>query len=225
MYYNYYFIIIVPVMIFAAFAQYKVNANYKKYSIPNSRRMTGAMAAEKLLRLNGISDVKIESIKGSLTDHYDPKSNVIRLSEGVYNSSTIAAVGIACHEAGHACQHAQNYFPIKVRNAIIPITQIGSGLGIPLALIGFVFSWGVLIDIGLLLYATIAFFQLVTLPVEFNASSRALKTIKENNFLDDNDYIGAKRVLTAAALTYVAALVSSLAQLLRLMLMFGRRRD
>ncbi len=218
--------IMIPVIIFAFICQLKVQSNYKKYSrIRNARNMTGAQAAYELLQLNGITDVRIKRISGNLTDHYNPKTKEICLSEGVFNSNSIAAVGIACHEAGHACQHAQGYFPLKIRNFIIPVTRFGSNLGIPLALIGIIFSWQPLIYIGIILYAAVAVFQLITLPVEFNASKRALQTIRTNSFLVGAEYNGARKVLTAAALTYVAALASSLATLLRLLLVAGRRSD
>lgn len=218
--------IMIPVIIFAFICQLKVQSNYKKYGrIRNARNMTGAQAAYELLQLNGITDVRIKRISGNLTDHYNPKTKEICLSEGVFNSNSIAAVGIACHEAGHACQHAQGYFPLKIRNFIIPVTRFGSTLGIPLALIGIIFSWQPLIYIGIILYAVVAVFQLITLPVEFNASKRALQTIRTNSFLVGAEYNGARKVLTAAALTYVAALASSLATLLRLLLVAGRRSD
>lgn len=218
--------IMIPVIIFAFICQLKVQSNYKKYGrIRNARNMTGAQAAYELLQLNGITDVRIKRISGNLTDHYNPKTKEICLSEGVFNSNSIAAVGIACHEAGHACQHAQGYFPLKIRNFIIPVTRFGSNLGIPLALIGIIFSWQPLIYIGIILYAAVAVFQLITLPVEFNASKRALQTIRTNDFLVGAEYNGARKVLTAAALTYVAALASSLATLLRLLLVAGRRSD
>lgn len=218
--------IMIPVIIFAFICQLKVQSNYKKYGrIRNVRNMTGAQAAYELLQLNGITDVRIKRISGNLTDHYNPKTKEICLSEGVFNSNSIAAVGIACHEAGHACQHAQGYFPLKIRNFIIPVTRFGSNLGIPLALIGIIFSWQPLIYIGIILYAAVAVFQLITLPVEFNASKRALQTIRTNSFLVGAEYNGARKVLTAAALTYVAALASSLATLLRLLLVAGRRSD
>lgn len=218
--------IMIPVIIFAFICQLKVQSNYKKYGrIRNARNMTGAQAAYELLQLNGITDVRIKRITGNLTDHYNPKTKEICLSEGVFNSNSIAAVGIACHEAGHACQHAQGYFPLKIRNFIIPVTRFGSNLGIPLALIGIIFSWQPLIYIGIILYAAVAVFQLITLPVEFNASKRALQTIRTNSFLVGAEYNGARKVLTAAALTYVAALASSLATLLRLLLVAGRRSD
>lgn len=217
--------IMIPVFIFALYCQAKVNSTYRKYSKVNSRRgMTGADAAYKLLMLNGITDVKIKRISGSLTDHYNPQTKEICLSEGVFNSRSVAAIGIACHEAGHACQHAFGYAPLKLRNAVIPVTKIGSSLGIPLALLGMIIYSDTLIYVGLILYAAVAVFQLITLPVEFNASKRALQTIESNAFLEGEEYTGAKRVLTAAAMTYVAALVSALATLLRLFLVSNRRR-
>ena len=217
--------IMVPVIIFAFICQLKVNSNYKKFSkIANSRGMTGADAAYNLLRINGITDVKIRKIQGNLTDHYNPQTKEICLSEGVFGSRSIAAVGIACHEAGHACQHAVGYFPLKIRNAVIPATKFGSTLGIPLALFGIIFNFEPLIYIGIILYSIVALFQLITLPVEFNASKRALQTISANGFLVGEEYNGAKKVLTAAALTYVAALASSLATLLRLLIV-ARRND
>lgn len=224
-FFDYTFIIIIPALLFALYAQIKVKSNFSKYSRANTRGITGAMAAQQVLQRNGVQDVRVElSQGGRLSDHFDPRTKVIRLSPEVYNGATIAAVGVACHEAGHACQYNESYVPMKIRSAIIPVTNIGSMLGIPLALIGYLFSFGVLIDIGLILYATVALFQLVTLPVEFNASKRALHTIEESHMLSDEEYRGARKVLTSAALTYVAALVSSLAQLLRLMILFGGRR-
>lgn len=217
--------IMIPVVIFAFICQIKVNSNYKKYSkIRNARNMTGAQAAYELLQMNGVTDVRIKRIAGNLTDHYNPRTKEICLSEGVFNSNSIAAVGIACHEAGHACQHAKGYFPLKIRNLVIPVTRFGSYLGIPLALIGIFINWQPLVYVGIILYAAVALFQLITLPVEFNASKRALQTIKANGFLVGTEYTGAKKVLTAAALTYVAALASALATLLRLLLVAGRRR-
>lgn len=217
--------IMIPVVIFAFICQIKVNSNFKKYSkIRNARNMTGAQAAYELLQMNGVTDVRIKRIAGNLTDHYNPRTKEICLSEGVFNSNSIAAVGIACHEAGHACQHAKGYFPLKIRNLVIPVTRFGSYLGIPLALIGIFINWQPLVYVGIILYAAVALFQLITLPVEFNASKRALQTIKANGFLIGTEYTGAKKVLTAAALTYVAALASALATLLRLLLVAGRRR-
>lgn len=223
--FDYTFIIIIPALIFAIYAQIKVKTTFSKYSKANTRGITGSAAALQVLQRNGISDVRVEMTQGRLSDHFDPKAKVIRLSPEVYNGATIAAVGVACHEAGHACQYHDSYVPMKIRSAIIPLTNIGSMLGIPLALIGYIFSYGILMDIGLILYAVVALFQLVTLPVEFNASRRALNTIEESHMLVDEEYVGAKKVLISAAMTYVAALLSSLAQLLRLLLLFnGRRR-
>ena len=207
--------IMIPVFLFALFCQLKVKSAFNKYSkIANRRGMTGADAAYQLLRLNGITDVRIKKIGGSLTDYYDPKAKEICLSQDVFDSRSVAAIGVACHEAGHACQHAQGYAPLKIRNAVIPVTRIGSFLGVPLALIGMFLYSDPLIYAGLILYSAVAFFQLVTLPVEFNASKRALQTIETNGFLEGEEYSGAKKVLTAAALTYVAALASALATLL-----------
>lgn len=215
--------IMIPVFLFALFCQAKVKSSFSKYSkVANRRGMTGADAAYQLLRLNGITDVRIKKISGSLTDYYDPRAKEICLSQDVFDSRSVAAIGVACHEAGHACQHAQGYAPLKIRNAVIPVTRIGSFLGVPLALIGMFLYSDPLIYAGIILYAAVAFFQLVTLPVEFNASKRALQTIETNGFLEGEEYNGAKKVLTAAALTYVAALASALATLLRLFLILNR---
>lgn len=217
--------IMIPVFIFALICQLKVKSSFNKYSkIRNSRGMTGADAAYRLLQLNGVTDVRIKRISGSLTDHYNPQTKEICLSEAVFNSTSIAAVGVACHEAGHACQHAKNYFPLKIRNFVIPLTKFGSALGVPLALLGIFFAFEPLLYVGIILYSTVAVFQLITLPVEFNASSRALKIIEENGFLTAEEHSGAKKVLTAAALTYVAALASAVATLFRLLLLANRRR-
>lgn len=222
----YYLILVVPALLLAIWAQVQVKTTYRKYSrVPNSRGMTGAYAAQAVLNFYGITDVRIERVSGNLTDHYDPRSKVIRLSDGVYNSSAVAAIGIACHEAGHAAQHAENYAPIKIRNAIIPVCNIGSTIGIPLALIGWIFSFSILIYVGLGLYAAVFIFQVATLPVEFNASRRAIKVIDETQLLRDDEIGGAKKVLAAAAMTYVASMIVSLANLLRLLLRFSNRRD
>ncbi|CDC12719.1 peptidase membrane zinc metallopeptidase [Clostridium sp. CAG:413] len=221
----YYLILVVPALLLAIWAQVQVKTTYRKYSrVPNSRGMTGAYAAQAVLNFYGITDVRIERVSGNLTDHYDPRSKVIRLSDGVYNSSTVAAIGIACHEAGHAAQHAENYAPIKIRNAIIPVCNIGSTIGIPLALIGWIFSFSILIYVGLGLYAAVFIFQVATLPVEFNASRRAIKVIDETQLLRDDEIGGAKKVLAAAAMTYVASMMVSLANLLRLLLRFSNNR-
>lgn len=222
----YYFILVIPAMILAIIAQVKVKSTYNKFSkVGNSRGITGAYAAQAVLTHYGIKDVTIEQISGKLSDHYDPKAKVIRLSSEVYSGSSIAAVGIACHEAGHAAQHAESYVPIKVRNTLVPICNIGSSLGIPIAILGYFLGFEPLITVGLLLYAAIAVFHLVTLPVEFNASRRAVKVIDDTRLLYDDEISGAKKVLTAAAMTYVASLVVAIANLLRLILRFNNRRN
>lgn len=219
-------VIMSPVLLFSFYCQIKVKRAFRRYSSVHAMcGMTGAQAAARLLQLNGITDVQIRQIGGTLTDYYDPKNKEICLSGDVYNATSVAAIGVACHEAGHACQHAQGYAPLKIRNAAIPATRIGSSLGIPLVLLGMVFTWRPLIMVGIVLYALVALFQLLTLPVEFNASRRALQTIESNQFLTEQEYRGAKKVLTAAALTYVAALASALATLLRLLLLAGRSDD
>lgn len=219
-------VIMIPVLLFSFYCQIKVKRAFRRYSSVHAMcGMTGAQAAARLLQLNGITDVQIRQIGGTLTDYYDPKNKEICLSGDVYNATSVAAIGVACHEAGHACQHAQGYAPLKIRNAAIPATRIGSSLGIPLVLLGMVFTWRPLIMVGIVLYALVALFQLLTLPVEFNASHRALQTIESNQFLTEQEYRGAKKVLTAAALTYVAALASALATLLRLLLLAGRSND
>lgn len=219
--------IVIPVFIFALVCQIKVKSNFRKYSQVISRTgMSGADAAWRLLQLNGITDVKIRRISGTLTDYYDPKNKEICLSQDVFDSHSVAAIGVACHEAGHACQHAQGYAALKIRNAVIPATRIGTTLGVPLCLIGLFFNSEILAYIGIGLYLFVALFQLITLPVEFNASRRALETISTHGFLMEEEYRGAKKVLTAAALTYVAALASAIVTLLRLLLVVngGRRR-
>ena len=219
-------VIMIPVLLFSFYCQIKVKRAFRRYSSVHAMcGMTGAQAAARLLQLNGITDVQIRQIGGTLTDYYDPKNKEICLSGDVYNATSVAAIGVACHEAGHACQHAQGYAPLKIRNAAIPATRIGSSLGIPLVLLGMVFTWRPLIMVGIVLYALVALFQLLTLPVAFNASRRASQTIESNQFLTEQEYRGAKKVLTAAALTYVAALASALATLLRLLLLAGRSND
>ncbi|MBS5275300.1 MAG: zinc metallopeptidase [Clostridiales bacterium] len=224
--YYYTGIIMLPVFIFALICQAKVKTNFNRYSqIMNRSGMTGADAAWRLLQLNGITDVKIKRISGTLTDYYDPNKKEICLSEDVFNSRSIAAIGVACHEAGHACQHNEGYFPLKIRSIVIPATQIGSALGVPLCLIGLFINSEPLAYAGLIMYGFVALFQLITLPVEFNASKRALQTIETNGFLTDSEYVGARKVLSAAALTYVAALASALETMLRLLIIVagGRR--
>ncbi len=192
-------------------------------AVQNRRGLTGA-AAQSVLSYYGINNVRIEQTSGELSDHYDPRSNVIRLSPNVYGGASIAAVGIACHEAGHAAQHAENYLPIKMRNTVLPIANIGSSFGIMLAILGYFLSFGLLIDIGITLFFFVVLFQLITLPVEFNASRRAIKVIDETGLLYEEEQDGAKKVLRAAAMTYVASLLVSVASFLRLVLRFNSRR-
>ncbi len=229
-----YLVLVLPCVIFAFVASARVNSTFNRYSKQLSRgRITGAEAARQVLLKNGVSGVQITRVSGNLTDHFDPRSNTIRLSDSVYDSTSTAAIGVACHEAGHAVQYANSYFPIKIRAAIIPITNIGSMLAMPLILIGLLFTSEAVTSSGFI-YAGIAcfglsaVFQLITLPVEFNASRRAMVAIKDAGILTSEEQTGARKTLTAAAMTYVAALAVSLAQLLRLILIFGgrgRRRD
>lgn len=222
----YYLILVVPAILISLIAQINVKKTYAKMaSINNMKRLTGAQAAQSVLQNYGINNVRIELGHGKLSDHYDPRSNVIRLSPEVYSGTSIAAVGIACHEAGHAAQHAENYIPIKVRNAILPVANIGSTLGFYLAIFGYFLGYGLLIDIGIILFASVTVFQLVTLPIEFNASTRAIAIIQQRNLLYDEEVPMAKKVLVAAAMTYVAALLTSIMSLLRLILRTRNRRN
>ena len=226
-YYDYtYWMMLLPVLLITVYAQAKVNSSFKRYSrVTNRRYLTGAQAAEAVLRRHGVYGVRIERVAGNLTDHYDPRTNVIRLSQSVYDSPTIAAVGVAAHEAGHAVQYAVGYGPIRLRSALIPVTQVGSQFGIILLILGIVMSFEPLFLAGIVLFGATTVFQLVTLPVEYNASHRAIETIESAHLLDDDELVGAKKVLSAAALTYVAALLTSVVQLLRFILHFAGRSD
>ena len=227
-----YLIIVMPFVLLSLWASSNVNSTFKKYANQYStRRITGAQAAQRVLSANGVSGVRIERVGGNLTDHYDPKTNVIRLSDSVYDATSTAAIGVACHEAGHAVQYAHNYAPIKLRAAIVPITNIGAKLAMPLILLGVIltflenFSFA-FVYAGIACFGLSVVFQLVTLPVEFNASRRAMVAISEAGLLTEEEQKGARKTLTAAALTYVAATAVALAQLLRLLIIFGgRRRD
>lgn len=222
----YYLLLILPAFIISLIAQFKVKSTFAKYSKMNSaRHLTGAQAAESVLRAHGVYNVSIERVSGNLTDHFDPKANVIRLSDSVYGSTSVAAIGVATHEAGHAVQYAEKYAPITIRNKLVPIVNFGSSVSWFALLLGIAlsFDWLVFVGIGLFSFATL--FQLITLPVELNASNRAMSTIRGQMLLADEDETkGARKVLTAAAMTYVAAVVMSIAQLLRLLALFGRRR-
>ncbi len=227
-----YLILVLPCILFSLWASSNVNSTFKKYSQQMSlRRLTGAEAAQRVLSANGVSGVRIERVGGNLTDHYDPRTNVIRLSDTVYDNTSTAAIGVACHEAGHAVQYAHNYGPIKLRAAIIPVTNLGSRLAMPLIMLGLVlnflgdFSY-TLVYIGIACFGLSLVFQLVTLPVEFNASNRAMAAIETAGLLTEEEQKGAKKTLQAAAMTYVAATAVALSQLLRLLVLFGgRRRD
>ena len=224
-----YLVLIIPCLILSLLASSSVNSTFRRYSqIQNRRRLTGADAAQRVLSANGVSGVRIERVSGNLTDHYDPRSNVIRLSDSVYDSTSVAAIGVACHEAGHAVQYAQSYAPIKLRAAVIPITNFGSKIAMPLIILGILFSSFAdysyaLVYLGIACFGFSLVFQLITLPVEFNASRRALQTIENSQLLTEEEQRGAKKTLTAAAMTYVAATAVSLAQLLRLIVLFGGR--
>ena len=221
---NIYVILLIPVLLLSFWAQMQVNRNFKRYNaVNNRRRITGAQAAEAVLRAHGVYNVAIRSCRGNLTDHYDPRDNTIYLSESVYHSATIAAVGVACHEAGHAVQYAVNYGPVRLRSAIIPVTQFGSRFSFILLVLGMVLYSEPLFFVGIVLFSLTTVFQLVTLPVEFNASARAIETIEGRGLLYEDEVPGAKKVLRAAALTYVAALLMSVLQLLRYVLIFMGR--
>ena len=224
-----YIFLVLPCIILSLWASMNVKSTFNKYSQKHSsRRITGAEAAHRVLQSNGIPNVRVERISGHLTDHFDPRTNVIRLSDQVFDSTSIASIGVACHEAGHAVQHATHYAPIKLRTAVIPVTNIGSRLAMPLILIGILLSFlgnfsYTLVYIGIGCFALTLLFELITLPVEFNASNRAIQAIEDYGMLNAEEIKGAKKTLQAAALTYIAAAAVTLAQLLRLILLFGGR--
>lgn len=220
---TYYLILVVPMIVFSLIAQWSVNATFSKYSrINNYRGMTGAETARLILQKNNIFDVHVESVSGYLSDHYDPKSKVLRLSDPVYSSRSLAAVGVAAHETGHAIQHAVGYKPLVLRSVAYPFANIGSRLGIPMAIFGLIFNWELLTGIGIILFAMAVVFYIITLPVEINASTRAIASIRQFQILDNQEIGGAKKVLTAAAMTYVASAAVAVAQLIRLILLAQR---
>lgn len=235
MYYYYgfdwtYVVLVLPCILLSLWASANVNSTFKRYSGQYSRRgLTGAQAAERVLRSNGVTNVRIERVSGNLTDHFDPRSNVIRLSDNVYGNTSTAAIGVACHEAGHAVQYAQDYAPIRIRSAVIPATNLGSKLAMPLILLGLLIGFKgdlsyFLVYLGIGCFGLSLVFQLVTLPVEFDASRRAMAAIAQSELLTEEEQRGARKTLTAAALTYVAATAVALSQLLRLLVLFGGRR-
>lgn len=221
-------ILLLPAIILSIWASARVNSTFRKYSqVYNRFGLTGADAARRILDMNGLYNVRIERVSGDLTDHYDPRTNVVRLSDATYSSQSVGAIGVAAHEVGHAVQHATGYAPIKVRNSIVPVVNVCSMLSMPIILLGVILSYNqTMVDIGIILFSATVLFQLITLPVEFNASSRALNTLESQNMLAADELQGARKVLNAAAMTYVAAALSSLMSLLRLILIFGgRNRD
>ena len=228
-------LVLIPAMIFAFWAQINVQMTFSRFKqVRNRRGLTAADVARRILDANGLNYVQIQRVSGELTDHYDPHAQVVRLSDSVYDSTSVAAIGVAAHEVGHACQHAEDYVPLRIRSAIIPMTRIGSMLAMPVFILGLLFAqlslYGnmvgdVFMMLGILLFSLSTLFQLVTLPTEFNASARALKTLESYGILDEDELVGARSTLRAAALTYVAALASSLASLLRLLLIFGGSRS
>lgn len=222
------YVLIILDFLISALVSAKMNATFSKYSKVRSYcGMTGAQAAQRILSSAGIYDVRIEHVSGKLTDHYDPSNKVLRLSDAVYGNTSIAAIGVAAHECGHAVQHARNYVPLSVRSAIVPVANFGSQLSWPLFLAGLIFSFRPLLMIGILLFCAALLFQIVTLPVEFNASARALRMLDETGIMGRQEIRGTKKVLRAAAMTYVAAVIGSLLQLLRLLILSGafRKRD
>ena len=228
-------LVLIPAMFFAFWAQINVQMTFSRFrQVRNRRGLTAADVARRILDANGLNYVQIQRVSGELTDHYDPRAQVVRLSDSVYDSTSVAAIGVAAHEVGHACQHAEDYVPLRIRSAIIPMTRIGSMLAMPVFILGLLFAqlslYGnmvgdVFMMLGILLFSLSTLFQLVTLPTEFNASARALKTLESYGILDGDELVGARSTLRAAALTYVAALASSLASLLRLLLIFGGSRS
>ena len=235
MYYYYgfdwtYVVLVLPCILLSLWASANVNSTFKRYSGQYSRQgLTGAQAAERVLRSNGVTNVRIERVSGNLTDHFDPRSNVIRLSDNVYGNTSTAAIGVACHEAGHAVQYAQDYAPIRIRSAVIPATNLGSKLAMPLILLGLLIGFKgdlsyFLVYLGIGCFGLSLVFQLVTLPVEFDASRRAMAAIAQSELLTEEEQRGARKTLSAAALTYVAATAVALSQLLRLLILFGGRR-
>ena len=222
---QYYLLLVLPALLISLFAQFKVKSTFTKYSQEiNSKGLSGAAAASLLLRANDITDVRIEPVAGELTDKYNPTSKVLHLSEPVLSKTTIAAVGVAAHETGHAIQHAKGYGPLALRSMLVPVANIGSSFGPTMAIAGLLFGFGLLIDLGIILYACAVLFYVVTLPVEFNASSRALVILRETNSMTEEELKKVKKVLSAAAMTYVASALTAIASLLRLVLLSRNRR-
>jgi uncharacterized protein len=230
MYFDRTFTLLIPALLLSMYAQWKISSTFKRYSfVHNMKGYTGADVARTILNSNGLYDVQIEVVNGHLTDHYDPRTRVVRLSQEIYYGTSVASIGVASHEVGHAIQHATNYYPLSFRNAIVPIANLGSNASWILFAAGMFFGGRglgyMLIQLGILLFIGAVVFQLATLPVEFNASSRALRILRDRNILVGDELNGAKKVLTSAAMTYVAAAAMAVSQLLRLILIFQRRDD
>lgn len=222
----YYLVLVVPALLLSLYAQTKVKSTYAKYSrMGNRKGLTGAEIAKLILERNGLYDVRVEPIAGELTDHYDPRTKVVRLSQSVYGNNSVAAIGVAAHETGHAIQHSESYGPLVLRSTLVPAANIGSSLGFPLAIAGIFLGFGPLVTIGILLFTIAVAFYMITLPVEFNASSRAIRSLEDTGILDYDEIDPAKKVLSAAAMTYVASAAVALANLLRLLMLANRRRD
>ncbi|PPK49670.1 hypothetical protein BD821_101335 [Clostridium algidicarnis DSM 15099] len=226
MFYDSTYLILVPALILSIWAQSKISSTFNKYSkIYSSKGYTGSEVARMILDSNGLVDVRIERVAGNLTDHYDPRDRVLRLSEKVYSSTSVASIGVAAHEVGHAIQHQQDYRPLIIRNNIVPVVNISSSASWIIFFIGIIMGLPLLTNIGIVLFSAVVLFQLITLPVEFNASNRAIKILEDKSILYENEIVGAKKVLSAAALTYVAATLTAISQLLRLMALSNRRND
>ncbi|SUY47303.1 putative neutral zinc metallopeptidase [Clostridium putrefaciens] len=226
MFYDSTYLILVPALILSIWAQSKISSTFNKYSkIYSSKGYTGSQVARMILDSNGLVEVRIERVAGNLTDHYDPRDRVLRLSENVYSSTSVASIGVAAHEVGHAIQHQQEYRPLIIRNNIVPVVNISSRASWVIFFIGIIMGLPFLTNIGIVLFSAVVLFQLITLPVEFNASNRAIKILEDKSILYENEIVGAKKVLSAAALTYVAATLTAISQLLRLMALSNRRND
>jgi len=221
------FIVLIPAVLLALYAQFRVKSAYAQYSqVPVSSGLTGAQAAGEILRRNGLSDVSVERTEGVLSDHYDPRTRALSLSPDVYSGASVASVGVAAHETGHAIQHARGYAPLALRSAMVPTVQFGSWLAWPIFILGFLFHSGGMVQVGILVFSAVVAFTVVTLPVEFDASARAMRALQEERLVTPDELRGVRSVLTAAALTYVAAAAMSVMQLLRMLMLANmRRRD
>lgn len=223
---KYYIILVLPAFLFALYTQFKVKGTFNRYRrTTNLRGMTGAQVARAILDINGLNDVSVQNVRGELTDHYDPKQKIVRLSDPVYSSTSVSALGVAAHETGHALQHKDLYAPLGLRSSLVPVAGIGSSLGPYMAIFGLIFRLDMLVDIGIILFTLAVAFYIITLPVEFNASKRAIAALENTNILTGNEIVSARKVLNAAALTYVASATVAVASLLRLILLAGGRRN